>query len=275
MCRHGIAAARDPSYTFSHGRIGEIRPLIFDRRVKSPPKMQFVTPTTLVDVVEDAALLLELPVDRLSFGAGLVEPLAEIVVGLFEALAVADTVAERIADEEAEGGREQHPDRRGKASEVKVALHVDDKSVAQLKAKAKAKAVIHALERHQKRANRALIRAVGKKQYIGRMLAWKAHLRWMRLHIAYYKSWARPVHGRRKRHQRDLDELTEMAELAVRGEDHRAPGKKRLRNLMRLYARYSRSGRRGYWSVRSLLENKDTYRAQWKLAQFVIKRLKP
>ena len=249
--------------------------MIFDRRVKSPPKMQFVTPTTLVDVVEDAALLLELPVDRLSFGAGLVEPLAEIVVGLFEALAVADTVAERIADEEAEGGREQHPDRRGKASEVKVALHVDDKSVAQLKAKAKAKAVIHALERHQKRANRALIRAVGKKQYIGRMLAWKAHLRWMRLHIAYYKSWARPVHGRRKRHQRDLDELTEMAELAVRGEDHRAPGKKRLRNLMRLYARYSRSGRRGYWSVRSLLENKDTYRAQWKLAQFVIKRLKP
>ena len=161
---------------------------------------------------------------------------------------------------------------RGRASEVKVALHVDGKSVAQLKTKAKA--VIHALERHQKRANRALIREVGKKQYIERMLAWKAHLRWMRLHIAYYKSWARPVHGRRKRQQRDLDELAEMAELAVRGEDHRAPGKKRLRNLMRLYARYSRSGRQGYWSVRSLLENKDTYRAQWMLAQFVIKRLK-
>jgi hypothetical protein len=97
----------------------------------------------------------------------------------------------------------------------------------------------------------------------------------MRLHIAYYKPWAGPAHGRRKHQQWDLDELMEMAKLALRGEGQRAPGKKELRDLMRLYARYARSGRRGYSSVRSLLENRDTYRAQWKLAQFVIKRLKP
>jgi hypothetical protein len=65
-----------------------------------------------------------------------------------------------------------------------------------------------------------------------------------------------------------------MAKLAVRGEGHRAPGKRELRNLIRLYARYSGSFRPGYWSVRTLLENKDTYRAPWKLAQFVIKRFK-
>ena len=55
----------------------------------------------LVDVVEDAALPLELHVDRLCAELGfVVELIAEMLVGLLEALAVAAAVA----DEEAEGG---------------------------------------------------------------------------------------------------------------------------------------------------------------------------
>lgn len=155
----------------------------------------------------------------------------------------------------------------------KARLHIDDKSYAQLKAKSQR--VISLLERHMKRANRAAIKSIGIRQHDVLVVIWKAHLRWMRLHIAYYKPWGRSAHGRRKRQQRHLDELMEMAKLAVRGEGHRRPSRKKLRHLMRLYARYSRSGRRGYWTVESLLENKDTYRAQWNMAQFVIKRSKP
>jgi len=132
--------------------------------------------------------------------------------------------------------------------------------------------VIHAVERHMKRANRALLQFAGREQYDGLMATWKAHLRWMRLHISHYKPLGKRAHGPRKRQQRDLDELMEMAKLAVRSEGHRAPRRIELRKLIRLYARYSRAGRPGYWSVRSLLENRNEYRAQWTLAQFVIDR---
>jgi hypothetical protein len=46
-----------------------------------------------------------LPVDRLSSGAGLVEPIAEIVVGLFETFAVTPAVAKGFACKEAEASR--------------------------------------------------------------------------------------------------------------------------------------------------------------------------
>ena len=59
-----------------------------------------------MDVVEDAALLLQLSVDRICGDAGLVEPIAEFVVGLLETLPMVAVVAEYVAGEEAEGGRE-------------------------------------------------------------------------------------------------------------------------------------------------------------------------
>ena len=75
--------------------------------------------------------------------------------------------------------------------EVKARLHLDDKSIAQLKAKSRR--VIRSLERQMKRANRALITEIGKEQYAALMIAWKAHLRWMRLHIAYFKPLGKPI----------------------------------------------------------------------------------
>jgi hypothetical protein len=56
-----------------------------------------------VEVVEDAALLLGLPLDWLFAGLGLVERIMEIFVGLFEAFPVTGAVAEGIPDHEPEG----------------------------------------------------------------------------------------------------------------------------------------------------------------------------
>ena len=59
--------------------------------------------------MDDAALPPEFQAERPYAVMGLLELLAEIGIGLFEALAVADTVAVSLAGDEAEGGREQYP----------------------------------------------------------------------------------------------------------------------------------------------------------------------
>jgi hypothetical protein len=63
----------------------------------------------LVDVIDHTTLLLELLMQRHFAGAGSFQFVAEILVGLLEALPMAEAVAEGIADDEAEGGGEQHP----------------------------------------------------------------------------------------------------------------------------------------------------------------------
>jgi hypothetical protein len=151
-------------------------------------------------------------------------------------------------------------------------MHIDDKSFAQLKAKSKP--AIHSLERHMKRANRALMTAVGKKQYTELTVAWKAHLRWMRLHVAYCKPWAKPNHNLRKEQQQAINDLVQMAKRGLRNAGYQAPEEKKLRHIIRLYARYARGGLQGHWTVRFMLSNKASFTSTYYLAQFVIERSK-
>jgi len=162
--------------------------------------------------------------------------------------------------------------RRHRRREVKAEMHIDDKSFARLKAKSQR--VIRSLERHMKRANRALTTAVGKEQYAALTGTWKAHLRWMRLHIAYCKPQAKPRPGRRARQQRDLDELMVIAKRGLHEEGYKPPQDKELRRLMRLYARYAREGRIGMWVIGFLHEDKERFRRKYYLAHFVIDRSK-
>jgi hypothetical protein len=159
-----------------------------------------------------------------------------------------------------------------KDPEVKARLHIDDKSIAQLKAKSHR--VIRSLERNMKRANRALITEVGKEQYSALTIAWKAHLRWMRLHIAYFKPLWKPIPGLRKRQQQSLDELMEMAKRGLRNAGYQPPEEKELRRIMRLYTRYARSGRQGHWTIQFLLGKRKDFNSTYYLAQFVIDRSK-
>jgi hypothetical protein len=165
--------------------------------------------------------------------------------------------------------RRQH---RRSGLEGKARMHIDDKSFFQLKAKAQP--VIHSLERHMKRANRALMTGVRKEQYTALMAAWKAHLRWMRMHITYCKPWAKPVRNLRKQQQQDIDDLVQMAKRGLRNARYQAPEENHLRHIIRLYARYARSGREGHWTVRFMLGNKANFSSTYYLAQFVIERSK-
>jgi len=149
-------------------------------------------------------------------------------------------------------------------------LHLDERSIAELKVKSHR--VMLSLERHMKRANRALIAAIGKEQYSALTVAWKAHLRWMRLHIAYCKPLSKPIPGRRKQQQQDLDDLMVMAKRGLRNAGYQPPEDKTLRHLMRLYARYAREGLQGHWTVLFLLDKRKDFSNTYHLAHFVIDR---
>jgi len=159
---------------------------------------------------------------------------------------------------------------RLKGKQSKVRVHHDDQSIAHLKARSHR--VIRSLERHMKRANRALINAVGENCYATLTKAWQAHLRWMRLHIAYCQPWAKPHSGRLARLRRDLDELMEIARRGLHEEGYQPPQDKEFRHLMRLYARYAREGRVAMWIIGSLHEDRERFLRKYHLAQFVINR---
>jgi hypothetical protein len=161
---------------------------------------------------------------------------------------------------------------RRKDPAVKAGLRIDDKSFARLKAKSQP--MIRSLEGEMKRANRALIAAVGKEEYSTLVIAWKAHLRWMHLRIAYFKPWGKPILGLRKRQQQSIDELTEMAKHGLRNAGYRPPKEKELRHIIRLYARYARDGRQGHWTIRFLLDKSKDFKCTYYLAHFVIDRSK-
>jgi hypothetical protein len=163
-------------------------------------------------------------------------------------------------------GRKQ----RQEENALKARLFLDDRLIAL--PKEKSHRVIRSLERQLKRANRALIKAVGKKQYTKLTVAWKAHLRWMRLHIVYCKPWVKPLSGRRARYQRDLDELMDIAKRGLREEGYEPPQDRALRSIVRLYARYARQGHTGMWTIGFLHEDKERFLRKYYLAQFVIKR---
>jgi len=150
-------------------------------------------------------------------------------------------------------------------------LQFDDKYIARLKARSQF--VIRTLDRHSKRANRASMKVMGKEGYEALLAAWKMHLRWMRLHIAYFKSRCKPVLGLRKRQQNDIDVLVEMAKRGLRELRYQQPDDDELRRVIRLYAKYAHNGRQGDWTVHFLVENKKSHHSAYHLAHFVIDHL--
>jgi hypothetical protein len=164
----------------------------------------------------------------------------------------------------------RHSLRRLKIEE-KARFGIDDVSFDQLKTKSQR--VIHTLERHMKRANRNLLRAVARNAYALLMNAWKMHLRWMWLHIAYFKPLLPVVSHRRIRQQRDLDELMKMTRYGLERQGYQSPDDIELRRMMRLYVSSARRGRQGERTAAFLLGYKNHAIAHWFLADFVLRRL--
>jgi len=133
--------------------------------------------------------------------------------------------------------------------------------------------VIKSLERNLKRATRSSLKTTSRSEFAQMSKEWRSHLRWMKFHLAYFKQ-VRVVKGRGIVHRMVIDQLTAIAEKAIRYEGFEIPDPRELRNVVRLFVRYSRRGRIWKFHFRYMLQNGQRRAAQEFLFEFVKKRIK-
>jgi len=106
---------------------------------------------------------------------------------------------------------------------------------------------ISTLERHLKRANYRLLSFVPRGDYDNLTKRWRAHVRWMRLHLAYFPARRPPIlAGRKGARQLILNDLITIAERAIVREGYVVPDAAALRKVVRQFLAYSRRGRLPY-----------------------------
>ena len=160
--------------------------------------------------------------------------------------------------------------RRGWSYELKRRYELDAESLDLLKIRSQR--VIRSLERYMKRANRSLLKSATRDGYAAIMFDWKGHLRWMHLHIAYFKPLPPVIRSRKLRHQKILESLMVLADRGLQNEGFEPPKWRELRKMMRLYVRSDRRCREGF-TTRFLMENFGRLYAASYLARFVLRRL--
>jgi hypothetical protein len=168
--------------------------------------------------------------------------------------------------------REKRRSRRRSSTELKARLLLDDESFDRLKFRSNR--MILTLERHLKRANRALQKSISRVAFAERMHIWREHLHWMRLHIAYFKPMPQVVKGRRIQQQKILDELTQIVKRGIRQEGYQPPNEKDLRRMMRLFVRSARRDYQGEYTASYVIRTKSLDSTNRHLSAFVLKRLK-
>jgi hypothetical protein len=134
-----------------------------------------------------------------------------------------------------------------------------------------ANAVIDSLERQLKTARRRYAAEAGEPAYKAMRARWFAHLRWVRMHLVYF----RPVRVKtqlRRVQKLLIDECCEWARAGLINKKYEPPPAKELRRLVRLALRYVRRRRpRLRFPIRNLIDNPRF--AQSVLANFVLDRL--
>ena len=133
-----------------------------------------------------------------------------------------------------------------------------------------AASVIMSLERHLKRARRAYAAEAGEQAYKEMRVQWVAHLRWVRMHLAYFRS-IRVTKQPRKLQQAIVNECYERAWQGLVKRDYEPPPSKELRHLVRLALWNIRWGLSSITSIMSLLKSDEF--AELFLAEFVLDRL--
>lgn len=122
------------------------------------------------------------------------------------------------------------------------------------KLKTKSVGTIRSLERCTKRADYRLRGLVLPENFAGFMNCWKAHLHWIRLHLAYFKPLRSFLKGSKGLLQITLNELIEMAKEMISAQGLLLPSDTKLRRVMRLYSWSSRRFREGHYTVHYVLE---------------------
>lgn len=155
---------------------------------------------------------------------------------------------------------------------TKEVMQIDPDTLKKLMTKS-ARTIL-SLERHTKRADYRLGALVSSEDYIEYMDSWKAHLRWIRLHLVYFKP-LRPhfLKGRKGSFQIILNELIEVAKEMISAEGLLPPKDGELRRIMRLYSCSSRRFREGHYTVPYVINHRSSEYTRWHLVEFIQKRI--
>lgn len=151
--------------------------------------------------------------------------------------------------------RLQKHEGRKRQKRTKQMLGIDPENLRAIQTRASR--AIRSLERHMKRANSRLLNQTGREPYDALMAAWRAHVRWVRLHLVYFRPLRPIITHSKARYQLILDELQEVAKVAIPEEGYELPADKDLRRMMRLFALSSRRGRRGLFDVPFILNHEN------------------
>ena len=117
---------------------------------------------------------------------------------------------------------------------LKRKISVEDKRAA--------RRVIASLERELKRARQAYAADMGEDAYKQMRAAWLEHLRWIRMHLVYFRR-LRVRTQQRRVHKMIIDYGHERARAGLFARDLQPPDDRDLRRLVRLALRYIRRGR--------------------------------
>jgi hypothetical protein len=139
--------------------------------------------------------------------------------------------------------------------------------------KKKAPRIIRSLERHLKRANSRLLAEMDPLHYDAYMKLWRAHVRWIRLHLVYFKPWRIGPPRRKTFYQAILTELEKIARIAIGEDGYEQPDAKELRRIMRLFTLSSRRGRQDKIDIHYMLSNEHSWRTKDHLVKFICRRL--
>ena len=131
-------------------------------------------------------------------------------------------------------------DARRKDAKTKRTLGLDRAAIK--KRKQQTGPVIKSLERNLKRATRSSLKITSRSEFAQMSKEWQSHLGWMKFHLAYFKP-VIGVKGRGVVHRMVIDQLTAIAEKAVRYEGFEIPDSRELRQVIRLYVRPPRQNR--------------------------------
>lgn len=130
--------------------------------------------------------------------------------------------------------------------------------------------LVRNLERRMKRADYHFRKPLSRAAFDGFMKQWRAHVRFMRLHFAYFKALSVKPAGAKRLYQLILDELTALAIQGLQNEGYKLPDASKLRKIMRLFVAYARR-KRIQFSVGHLLQNQRF--AKYYLCEFIEARI--
>lgn len=168
----------------------------------------------------------------------------------------------RLSLKLARSGAPDWADRAPKLQISEKALH---------KIKQHTRRIVRSLERMMKCADRRFISLRSREGFKVLTREWKAHLRWMKFHLIYFKqiSADHPKRGRLI----IIDGLEEIAKEGIQHFGYELPDLRELRRVMRLYAVHCRRGREPLFNFSKLAARPHERLAQAHLVDFVLARL--